>query len=87
MFGAHTCGHCVAQKGRFGSNKSRLPYVECLEEKDRCKQAKVNVYPTWVLGDKRNEGVMELTDLAKWSGCESVLEGLKDTQKKDVAEK
>ena len=49
-----------------------LPYVECDArgagaEPARCDRASVRKYPTWVIGDKRFEGVMGLDDLARAS--------------------
>jgi uncharacterized membrane protein len=73
FYGAYWCPHCQEQKDLFGSAASRLPYVECdpkgkNPQAARCEAAGVRVFPTWVFGSERREGVLRLEDLAKASG-------------------
>jgi len=72
FYGAWWCSHCFHQKNLFGTEAGQqLPYVECdknAEGRDRCRQAGVKAFPTWVLGEKRSEGVMSLKELRSWAG-------------------
>lgn len=49
-----------------------LPYVECdprgMDARpQRCDRAAVRVYPTWIIGGQRLEGVLTLDQLAQAS--------------------
>jgi len=72
FYGAWWCSHCFPPKNLFGTEAGQqLPYVECDkndEGRDRCRQAGVKAFPTWVLGEKRSEGVMSLKELRSWAG-------------------
>ena len=72
MYGVFWCAACKEQKARFGTAASSIPYVECDPagagaRPDACRQAGVRVYPTWVIGGERREGVLSLEELAKLS--------------------
>lgn len=70
MYGANWCSHCKAQKARFGQYWKLVPYVECVDEPQKCIDAGVKSYPTWIFPDsKKLTGEQELTQLAKESGC------------------
>jgi hypothetical protein len=77
MFGAWWCPHCAEQKERFGSAFEYVAYTECSPQgqrtvNDTCKQAGVAHFPTWQFGDgSRQEGVMEFSELAQKTGCQS----------------
>ena len=72
FYGAWWCTHCFHQKNLFGTEGGReLPYVECASDeagKERCREAGVRAFPTWMLGGKRKEGVMTLEELRAWAG-------------------
>ncbi len=73
FYGAYWCPHCQEQKERFGGAAGLLPYVECdpkgeRSQTERCRAAGVKVFPTWVLGAERREGVVPLDELARLSG-------------------
>jgi glutaredoxin len=72
LYGAWWCSHCFHQKNLFGTEAGRrLPYVECEkveEDRQRCREAGVKAFPTWILGEKRSEGVMSLKELRQWAG-------------------
>jgi hypothetical protein len=72
FYGAWWCPACFRQKHLFGKEAgNRLPYVECDKTdagRERCKAADIRAYPTWVLGDRRLEGVQSLEELKRWSG-------------------
>lgn len=57
----------------FGGAAGLLPYVECdpkgtNPQTMRCERAGVRVFPTWVIGSERREGVLSLEALAAASG-------------------
>lgn len=72
MYGAYWCPHCTEQKALFGDAAKDLPYVECDPKgvnarPDLCEKAGVRSFPTWVMGDKRREGVQSPQALAEFS--------------------
>jgi uncharacterized membrane protein len=72
MYGAYWCPHCTEQKALFGDAAKDLPYVECDPKgvnprPDLCEKAGVKSFPTWVMGDKRREGVQTPQALADFS--------------------
>ena len=75
MYGAHWCPHCSEQKALFGDAAKDVPYVECAADAvngrpDLCEKAGVKVFPTWVIGTERREGVQSLSALATLSKFE-----------------
>lgn len=72
FYGAWWCPACFKQKNLFGQQAgNQLPYVECEktdEQRQRCEQAKIEAYPTWVKGSERLEGVQSLQRLGEWTG-------------------
>jgi hypothetical protein len=72
FYGAWWCPACGQQKKIFGQQAAqKLPYVECEKEerwRQRCNQARIRAYPTWVRGNERREGVLSLEELERWSG-------------------
>jgi len=71
FYGAWWCPACFRQKSLFGQQAGdRLPYVECdktKEGRERCQEAGIKAYPTWVLGTKRVDGVQTIEELKRWS--------------------
>ena len=75
MYGAHWCPHCADQKALFGDAAKDVPYVECAADAvngrpDLCEKAGVKVFPTWVIGTERREGVQSLSTLSTLSKFE-----------------
>lgn len=72
FYGAWWCPACTQQKSFFGQQAvEKLPYVECERSeagRQRCNQARIRAYPTWVKGGERREGVLTLEELQSWSG-------------------
>jgi uncharacterized membrane protein/glutaredoxin len=73
FYGAFWCPHCQEQKALFGGAANKVPYVECdpkgaNAQTERCERASVRVFPTWVIGAERREGVQPLDELARLSG-------------------
>ena len=36
--------------------------------RERCRSAGIRAYPTWILGERRLEGVQTIEQLSEWSG-------------------
>jgi hypothetical protein len=74
FYGASWCEHCQQQKKYFGDSADRLPYVECKPGGPsapltrKCLDAYITTFPTWVIKERRVEGVLTLTELAELSG-------------------
>lgn len=73
FYGAYWCPHCEDQKLMFGASAHRLPYIECSPQGARgplakiCSDVRIERYPTWIIGGSRREGVLTLTELARYS--------------------
>ena len=71
FYGADWCHNCVNQKEMFASAVDDLPYIECTQQEQRCAQAGIEGYPTWIFADGlRVSGTQSLSQLAELSGCE-----------------
>ncbi len=70
MYGAYWCPHCQNEKRAFGDSFRIVSYVECTEEIQKCLDADINGYPTWIFSDgQRFEGEQGLRRLSEISGC------------------
>lgn len=70
MYGTYWCSHCQAQKEMFESSFSKINYIECTVDVQKCKEAGVTGYPTWKFKDGSVlGGVQDFTVLAKKTGC------------------
>jgi len=76
FYGASWCPHCQQQKRLFRGASGQLPYVECSPAgrggptARACVRENIDNYPTWVIRDKRYEGVLEPKQLANYAGFE-----------------
>ena len=74
FYGASWCEHCEQQKKYFGDSAELLPYVECKPGSPNapmtrpCLDNAISSFPTWIINDRRYEGVLTLTDLKEFSG-------------------
>lgn len=74
-YGSDLCSHCINQKALFGSSFQYVNYVECNEQPEKCQDADITGYPTWVYPDadgsekSRVSGVQTLMQLSEESGC------------------
>ena len=74
FYGASWCDHCQQQKSYFGKSASLLPYIECkaggpsAPMSRQCLDNYISTFPTWIIKDRRVEGVLSLTDLVELSG-------------------
>ncbi|MDO8516552.1 MAG: hypothetical protein Q7S33_00345 [Nanoarchaeota archaeon] len=74
MYGASWCGHCTNQKAMFGDAAKSLPYIECdanspNAQVDKCQQAGITGYPTWIINGQAYPGEQSIDELKKLSGC------------------
>lgn len=78
FYGAFWCPRCQQQKSVFEASAARLPYVECTPSGRNgprslaCVNHGVERYPTWVIGARRIEGMLQPKALAGLSGFEWV---------------
>jgi hypothetical protein len=73
MYGADWCSHCQNEKRSFGQSFRLINYVECPDNPQRCIDASIAGYPTWILGGGRKlEGEQGIDRLAAASGCSVV---------------
>ena len=76
LYGAWWCPHCENQKKAFEGSFDKINYVECSPGRTRgtsqeCKDAGIEVYPTWVFPDgSMLSGEIELKTLADKIGAE-----------------
>lgn len=78
-YGASWCPSCQEQNRRFGQAARHLPYVECSPQGRggvvafECVANDISSYPTWVIGGRRFERLLEPEELARrvrfdWDG-------------------
>ncbi len=70
MYGAYWCSVCKEEKKNFGISFRFIPYVECTAEPQKCLDAGIKGYPTWIFADGRKlEGEQGIEKLSQESGC------------------
>jgi len=81
FYGASWCEHCAEQKALFRGSAHRLPYVECspngrgAAQAATCREAGVDAYPTWIVGERRLEGLVPPDQLARLSDFDRIDTG------------
>lgn len=68
LIGTHThlfivdgCPHCENQLQMFGDNNKYLNITDCFLEIEKCRD--VTEFPTWIIAEKRYEGVKSIKEL------------------------
>ena len=77
MYGVYWCPHCQNEKDAFGDSFRFVPYVECTDEPQKCLDAGIRGYPTWIFpaspaggpDGRRFEGEQGIEKLSRESGC------------------
>jgi hypothetical protein len=70
MYGAYWCSVCKEEKKAFNNSFRFVPYVECTAEPQKCLDAGIKGYPTWIFPDGRKfEGLQGVERLSQESGC------------------
>ena len=73
FYGAFWCPMCDEQKSLFGAAAGLLPYVECSTggpgspQTPACREAAIEIYPTWEIAGRRFEGLLDPEELAERS--------------------
>ena len=72
FYGTEWCGFCTQQKQVLGetfTQYSEYFYVDCDEESERCANAGVTAYPTWIINGQSYQGVQSIDVLSRAIGC------------------
>ena len=69
MYGADWCSHCQQEKANFKDAWHFINYVECPANPQKCLDAGIDGYPTWILDGKKLVGYQGLEKLSQESGC------------------
>ncbi len=70
MYGTYSCPVCKKQKQLFGDSFRFIPYVECMEESDRCVANNIEKVPTWIFSnEKKAIGLQSFEALAAETSC------------------
>ena len=70
FYGAYWCPRCQAQKELFEASVHRVPYQECTPNGRNgpraiaCINNRIDAFPTWIIGEDRFTGVLEIKELA-----------------------
>lgn len=71
MYGTEWCGHCKNQKELFGAGFAKATFVDCDAERQKCLDAGVRGFPTWIDAQgNQYPGTQQLDKLAQIAGCE-----------------
>ena len=70
MYGTDWCSHCQDQKAKFGKGFEHVNYVNCDKEKQKCLEAGIRGYPTWIVNGVKYSGTQSLSRLASLAECE-----------------
>ena len=74
FYGTYWCPSCQQQKALFESSADRLPFIECTPNGRSgplnfdCVANDIRDYPTWIIGGRRQTGVVPAAELAQMSG-------------------
>lgn len=63
------CHACAAQEALIGENFKYLNIVDCVIEGEKCSQNNITSVPTWFIKGERLEGVQQIENLLKLTGC------------------
>jgi hypothetical protein len=69
LYGSDACPATQRQKSLFGDGFHYLNYVECRQERQRCRDMGILYYPTWTCQKRRVTGTHSLDALAEFTGC------------------
>ncbi len=78
MYGADWCSHCQQEKANFKDAWQYINYVECPANPQKCLDAGIEGYPTWIFPStssgqvpgKKFVGYQGLEKLSQESGCQ-----------------
>ncbi|MEN7981844.1 MAG: hypothetical protein ABFQ65_00155 [Nanoarchaeota archaeon] len=61
------CHACETQEKMFGNNYQHLNVVDCFFEKEKCQNIKYT--PTWIINNKKYQGVQDIDKLKELTNC------------------
>lgn len=64
-----SCPYCREQKELFGTSVQYLGQVDCDQDRQVCRDAGVEKYPTWKIDGKLSVGKKLPEQLAEMAGC------------------
>ena len=79
FYGDYTNRESLQQMGFFGDSLYVLErsgvYIECNPygadpQLKKCREEGINVYPTWIIDEKKHLGIQGLNKLSEVTGCE-----------------
>ncbi|MBR9704113.1 hypothetical protein GOV12_01770 [Candidatus Pacearchaeota archaeon] len=70
LYLSKTCSHCQNQKKTLGEYFSLFKTIDCFYEIDKCKEADISGYPTWIINGKKYTGEKSIEELKQITGCE-----------------
>lgn len=88
LYSSPTCSHCQKQKEILGEYFSLFKTINCFSEPEKCNEAGIQVYPTWVINEKQYAGVKSVKELAELTNCEcdEGLNNLSDSEDCEIGE-
>jgi hypothetical protein len=69
MYGTEWCSYCNQQKKLFGNSFSKITFIDCDKNPQRCIDAGVQAYPSWEINNQIELGYLSLELLSDLSGC------------------
>jgi hypothetical protein len=61
------CHACEIQEDLFGENYQYLNVIDCWYEREKCTD--ITATPTWIIKNKKYEGVQSIEKLKELTGC------------------
>ena len=69
IYSSLTCSACKKQKEIFGEYYNLLDETDCFYETQKCIDAQIPGYPTWIINGQQNPGVKTIEQLKQLTGC------------------
>jgi hypothetical protein len=69
LYIATGCGACAHQEQILGNYSSLVNKIDCIDEVQKCVNVKIEHTPTWIVGNKKYEGVKTIKQLQDITGC------------------
>lgn len=69
LYASQYCPHCQEQKKLFGNAISKIEMVECSSQIERCQEAGITAYPTWVINGRKFLGTKDMKTLYDIADC------------------
>lgn len=63
------CIACAKQESLFGENFKELNVIDCAIESEKCREIDITKVPTWLINEKKYEGVQSIEELKELTGC------------------